>query len=384
MRVLIVSKILVVAAYRRKLDEIAAQPEVGHLVAVAPPAWREPGGRTLTFEPGPRPTTYELRLEPIRFNGSFRLFYWPGLGHILREVRPDIVHLDEEPYNLATALGTLQARRGGACSLFFTWQNLLRRYPPPFSLFERYVFDHSAWAIAGNAEAVDVLRAKCYRGPVSIIPQFGVDPDVFRPAERPTATAASPGVPTIGFVARLIDAKGVLVLLDALARLDGAWRLHVIGSGPLLKTARQRAWMLGIAGRIVWEPGVPSTRMADRMRSFAVVVQPSLTRRNWKEQFGRALMEAMACGVPVIGSDSGEIPNLIGEAGLLVPEGDVVALRAALRRVLSEPRLGAELGRRGRARVLERFTHRRIAEQTVEVYRAALATAPCRTEPTIV
>ena len=150
MKVLIVSKILVVSAYRRKLDEIAARPEVGRLVAVTPPAWREPGVRTLPLEPTDRPQHYELRIEPIRFNGSYHLFYWPGLGRILRDVRPDIVHLDEEPYNLATAHGTWLAARHGARSLFFTWQNLLRRYPPPFRWMERGVFDTSAYAIAGT------------------------------------------------------------------------------------------------------------------------------------------------------------------------------------------------------------------------------------------
>src|SRR5262245_35273812 len=101
MRVLIASKILVVAAYRRKLDEIAAQPGVDSLVALTGPAWREPGGRLLSFESAP-PGQYELRVEPIRFNGNFHLFYWQHLGRVLEEVRPDVVHLDEEPYNLAT------------------------------------------------------------------------------------------------------------------------------------------------------------------------------------------------------------------------------------------------------------------------------------------
>src|SRR5438067_766951 len=179
MRVLIASKILVVAAYRRKLDEIAARPEVERLVVVTPPAWREPGGRPLVLEPPSGRLTYELRVEPIRFNGSYHLFYWPGLGKVLRDVRPDLIHLDEEPYNLATAHGTWLAGRSGARSLFFTWQNQLRRYPPPFSWLERSVFARSAFAIAGSGEALQVLRTKGYAGPAGVIPQFGVDPTLF-------------------------------------------------------------------------------------------------------------------------------------------------------------------------------------------------------------
>jgi glycosyltransferase involved in cell wall biosynthesis len=364
LRVLIASKILVVAAYRRKLDEIAALPEIERLIVVTPPAWREPGGRLLTLEPAPA-SNYELRVEPIRFNGSFHLFHWPNLGRVMRATRPDLVHLDEEPYNLATAMGVRAAQKIGARIVFFTWQNLLRRYPPPFNLFEQLAFRASSYAIAGNSEAVDVLRAKGYRGPTSIIPQFGVDPELFSPGPAPD------GPLTIGFIARLVEEKGILVLLDALRGLRGDWRLHVVGSGPLKRRAEQRAAALGLAERISWEPGVASTQIPLRLRQFSMLVQPSLTRRNWKEQFGRAVMEAMACGVPVVGSDSGEIPHVVGNAGLVVREADPLALRAALARLLDDPALRAELGRRGRARVLDCFTNQRIAEKTVRVYRAA-------------
>src|SRR5438067_10954651 len=93
MRVLIASKILVVAAYRRKLDEIAARPEVERLVVVTPPRWREPGGRALDLEPPTGPIPYDLRVEPIRFNGNYQLFYWSGLDRGLTEVLPDLVPL---------------------------------------------------------------------------------------------------------------------------------------------------------------------------------------------------------------------------------------------------------------------------------------------------
>ncbi len=79
---------------------------------------------------------------------------------------------------------------------------------------------------------------------------------------------------------------------------------------------------------------------------------PSLTQPHWKEQFGRVLIEAMACGVPVVGSDSGEIPQVVGDAGLIVPEGDVAALRAALLHLAEDSSLCERLAHAGRARVL--------------------------------
>ncbi len=366
MKVVIISKILVVAAYRQKLEAIAAHPEIERLVAVTGPEWREPGGRRVRFEPSDPPSNYELRVEPIWLNGSYHLFAWPHLGRVLREIRPDLVHIDEEPYNLAAAHGTWHARRVGARSLFFAWQNLLRRYPPPFNWFERSVYAHSAFAIAGSREALQVLHAKGYNGPGAVIPQFGVDPSLFSPVASPPT-----GTPVIGFIARLVEEKGIFVLLEALQRMSGDWRLHVIGAGPAERLARGRAVELGIHDRVLWEHGIPSTEVPSRLRTFSVLVQPSLTRRHWKEQFGRTVMEAMACGVPVIGSDSAEIPNVLGDAGVVVPEGKADALQRAIERVLGNAELRCELARRGRARVLECYTHARIAEQTVAAYRAA-------------
>jgi glycosyltransferase involved in cell wall biosynthesis len=109
------------------------------------------------------------------------------------------------------------------------------------------------------------------------------------------------------------------------------------------------------------------------MRQLDVLVLPSISRPNWKEQFGRVLVEAMACGVPVVGSTCGEIPNVVGDAGLLFPEGDVAGLRDCLARLQADAELGARLAEAGRARVAERFTQQRIAAETVAVYRQTMA-----------
>jgi glycosyltransferase involved in cell wall biosynthesis len=360
LRVLMVSKILGVGAYQRKLELLAEEPDV-ELTCVVPPAW---AGQP--FEPA-HLAGYRMLVAPIRFDGSFHLFHFPTLGRIVRAVRPDVVHVDEEPYNLATFLATRQALAAGARPLFFTWQNLPRRYPPPFAWTERYVYARSRYAIAGNAEAADVLRAKGYRGPTAVIPQFGVDPDLFSPRVEPRA----PGRPfTVGYVGRFVEEKGLGILLEAAAGLRGDWRLRLTGGGPLRDELLAEAARRGVADRVETRPGVPSLEVPAALRDLDVLVLPSLTRPNWKEQFGRVLVEAMACGVPVVGSDSGEIPHVIGDAGLVVPEGDAAALRDALAALMSDPARRRDLAERGRARVLERFTHAHVARRTAEVYRA--------------
>jgi glycosyltransferase involved in cell wall biosynthesis len=358
MRVLMVSKALVVGAYRRKLELLASRPDVD-LSCVVPPAWGTQALERLHVR------GYRLIVQPIRFNGNFHLFYFPTLGRLLRSLRPDLVHVDEEPYNLATFLAVRQALSVGSRPIFFTWQNLHRRYPPPFRWFERYVFHRARHAIAGTSEAARVLRRKGYAGPLAVIPQFGVDPEIFTPPATRTPNASF----TIGYAGRFVEEKGLFVLLDAVAGLAGDWRLRLLGDGPLRAALVTRARALGLADRVAVETSVPSIDMPAGLAGLDALVLPSLTRPNWKEQFGRVLIEAMACGVPVVGSTSGEIPHVVGDAGLLIPEAHHVALRAALRRLATEPPLRVDLGRRGRARVLERFTHQRIADQTLAVYR---------------
>jgi glycosyltransferase involved in cell wall biosynthesis len=368
MRVLMLSKACVVGAYQTKLEELARLPGI-QLAVVVPPCWRDRAG-TLCLE-RQHVQGYELLVERLAFNGNYHLHFYPGLGKVIKRVRPELVHIDEEPYNLATAHALWLARRAGARSLFFSWQNILRRYPLPFCLLERYVLRHADCGIAGNQESVRVWRAKGFRRPLAVVPQFGVDQEVFSPSRD---LPQSRDELTIGYVGRLVAEKGVDLLLDALSGVEGVWRVLIVGGGPALSSLQSQAARLGIASRVTFRGAVPSVQMPGVYRTMNVLVLPSRTRPNWKEQFGRALVEAMACGVPVVGSDSGEIPHVIGDAGLIFPEGQAAALRRQLERLQDEA-LRADLGRRGRARVLTHYTQAQIAAQTAAVYEAATARA---------
>jgi len=222
-----------------------------------------------------------------------------------------------------------------------------------------------------------VLQDKGYAGPVDIIPQFGVDPERFSPRNDAALPESRPF--TIGFAGRLVPEKGLFVLLDAVRRLQGNWRLRVLGRGPLQNALWQRIADEGLQSRVTLEGAHPSAKMPEFYRGLDVLVLPSLTLANWKEQFGRVLIEAMACGVPVVGSDSGEIPHVIGDAGLVFPEGNSAALAAHLARLCESPEERAALAQRGRQRTVEHFTHQQVARQTAKAYRRFLQSWQQRT-----
>ena len=369
MRVLMVSKALVNGVYQKKVEELARLPEV-ELCVVVPPFWHEErvGDQPLQpmFLEG-----YELAVEPMRFNGRHHIHYYPGLRRRMRAFRPDIVHIDEEPYNFVSAHAAWLARRARARVLFFAWQNLYRHYPPPFRLFELYNYRAAAASIVGNRDAGLVLRRKRYRGPIAVIPQFGVDPGIYSP---PESRRSSLDGPVIGYIGRIVEEKGVDLLVDALGMIQPRPTLRIIGGGDRRVELEMRAERLGIRDRVRFEGAVPPERVPALLRQLDVLVLPSRTRANWKEQFGRILVEAMACEVAVVGSDSGEIPNVIGDPELIFAEDDAPALAAILKRLVRDDEFRRGKQRAGRQRVLEQFTQAQVARQTWLLYRQILET----------
>jgi glycosyltransferase involved in cell wall biosynthesis len=365
MRVLMISKALVVGAYQRKAEELAKLPGV-ELLVVVPPSWileGKPQRLERSYTSG-----YQLTVEPIAFNGHFHVHFYPLLRRRFAQFRPELVHIDEEAYNLATFQALRLAQRFGARSVFFTWQNLDRRYPWPFSAMEHSVLRNADLCLAGNEEAAGIQRRRGFAKDIRVIPQFGVDPELFAPAP---SDAPREGF-TVGFSGRLVEQKGLWVLCDAFEQLPADCRLLLVGSGPLEPELRARATSGRWAERLTIT-ATPSTAMPELYRQMHCLVLPSLTTPSWKEQFGRAAVEAMASGVPVVGSDSGEIPHVVGDAGLIVPEGDAAALATALRRLHDAPNERQALAARGRQRVEERFTQEQIALQTYEAYKGIIA-----------
>jgi Glycosyltransferase len=99
----------------------------------------------------------------------------------------------------------------------------------------------------------------------------------------------------------------------------------------------------------------------------------TLTAAGWKEQFGHVLIEAMACKVPVIGSDSGEIPHVIADTGLIFPEGNDQALQNSLKQLITQPELAKQLGEKGYQRAMTHYTNKALAQELLIFYQLLIS-----------
>jgi glycosyltransferase involved in cell wall biosynthesis len=298
------------------------------------------------------------------------------LWQALRRASPHLVQVDEEPASVALLQVLLLKRMLGYKVMFFTWENLTIRYPWPFEWIRWLNLKLADGAMAGTQGAATVLRQAGYAKPLAIIPQLGVDPAHSAP-QRAEDLRNTLGLKhfTVGYVGRLVPEKGLMVLLQALQQLDGDWQCLIVGRGPLRPELEQRAQELGMAERIVWLDTVPHQDVPRYVNALDVLVLPSQSTPRWKEQLGHVLLEAMACGVPVIGSDCGAIPDVVGQAGLVFPEGQADVLAEHLRHLRENEALRRNLSLLGRERVLADFTHQRIAERTVAFWREI---CPCK------
>jgi glycosyltransferase involved in cell wall biosynthesis len=362
MKMLMVSKSSVVAAHHGKMEELA---KLGvDLTLIVPSHW---GNQQLEVR---QAESYKIRVLPCWFVSNLHLHFYPTA---IWPIDADIVYLEEEPWSLVTHQFVRLCVLARKPVIFTTWQTINKRYPPPFNMFERYAFQHAQAATAGNQEAMELLRVRGFSKPISIIP-YGVYPEVF--FKRDVASVRQKlGVMNtfvIGYVGRVLAIKGIADLIRAFALLPSSCSLLIVGDGDFRSDSEKLAQSCGVSSRIRWLPQVASLDVPDIMNAMDVLVLPSRTMSNWKEQFGRVLIEAMACETPTIGSSSGEIPNVIGDAGLIFPEGDISALTKQLKCLFDDPELRAELGRKGRARVLRDFTQQKMAQDLVSLCRIAL------------
>ncbi|MBW4613777.1 MAG: hormogonium polysaccharide biosynthesis glycosyltransferase HpsO [Desmonostoc vinosum HA7617-LM4] len=384
MKVLVASHTYIVDLNCEKLRALSKLEPGIEVTVVVPKRWKPGGVQNRIIE-----TEYRdegaFKIVPIaNFSQNHQglLTFGTDLISLLREFRPQIIQVEQGSRGLAyTQMIALNQLLGlKAKNVFFTWWNLPYKLKLPVALLEKYNLNHSHGIISGNQDGAEILRQRGYQGPIKVMPQLGIDEKLFTPQKQPEL-AAKLGIKqddfVVGFVGRFVQEKGLLTLLQALVSLkDQPWKLLLLGRGELQAELIKFAIENSFQERVILVESVSHHEVANYINLMSTLVLPSettykfktLTSVGWKEQFGHVIIEAMACKVPVIGSDSGEIPHVIGDAGLVFPEGDRQALANCLTQLIEKPDFAQSLGEMGYQKAMIKYTNKALAKQQLEFY----------------
>lgn len=395
-RILVLSEASVNLPHRRPYEALGRRPgwEV-HIACVE----RIPlaDGRTKECAPAPTDASYKLHTVPWRIAGSQRFSWFGRIGRLWREIRPDVVFVEHDPGSVLVLQASLLGRLHGTQVVPFTPENIERnRWRDAIhGLAKRDLRAFARDAVIGALNdagrfASDGLAVMSHEGqaiferawgrdkPMAIVP-LGTDMDLFRPMDT-SALRAELGLRdkfVVGYFGRLVPEKGVDLIIDAVASLPPDVHLLLdmfknFAPGSYAAELTARIDSHGMRERVAIID-VAHDEVPRYMNCCDVVALPSRTVERWKEQFGRVLPEAMACEVAVVGSSSGNIPDVIGDAGLVVPEGSADALADAFRKLQRDPALRRALGRKGRARVQELFSVQHQVDMLEDVFSRVLA-----------
>jgi glycosyltransferase involved in cell wall biosynthesis len=345
---------------------------------VLPPVWEEGGSLVRSPRESRDPLLHVVDVHGPRKPNLFS-YDVTQLRRVIRAVRPEVVDLHEEPYSAAAAgvLIALQLEGLRVPFCVYSAQNLVdRRYPPPFSWIEQAVLSRAGAAFPCSRQAGERLRRRGFARRVHVIP-LGVEVMSHSALEaRLNQELTAQQRPLrVGFIGRLEPNKGGLIAVRAfstVAQHNPALKLEVIGAGSEAAALHAEARRTGVGARVSFRGALTQDETLRRLGDMQIVLVPSLTTPTWKEQYGRVAAQAMSEGVGVIASDSGSLPEVLGDAGLLVTEGDSDVMAATLKQLVEDPARLAELRRRGRDRAAGYLSWDAVAAQVDAMYRELL------------
>ena len=363
MRAVIVSHLYADPANRAKLRSLAG---LGVSLAVAvPDRWAANDGRS-------HGTTWGddtgVQVVPVSVHGRMAepaRLHWNAktLRRLLTDFRPDLLHIEEEPWTQPASVSLRLARRLGIRAVLSTAESLPRGY----SLGQRFRRERSlrlAHGIIGaNRLALALATRRRPNVPHLTLPQIGVTPPPASPR------VSNPGL-AIGFVGRLVPERGLDLLFRACVGFAGKWTLTVIGTGPSQEELEALAERLGISARVSWLGPLPREAVDQVWPRLDCVVFPARTTPRWVATAARGALHAMANGVTVVASDSGALPEIVGDTGRIVPEEDVPALATALQELYTNRAECERLGAAGRRRIMDEFSDSAVANKTLAFWRS--------------
>ncbi len=306
-------------------------------------------------------------IPPRHHNVAQYGFDYAVLKNVLKEINPQYIYIREEfsqgialqflwHYRFkrrARVVAHIDYNHGGRASLFFIAAAFPEQDPAQATV---------PWPRLDGVTAATALSMACARRiglparvpvTVSYIPVLGPEDAVGGGLTLPWQTD---NTFVVGFAGLISRQKGWRILLEAADKLPERFKVVIVGDGD--ERPQLEAWLQRpeLAQRVYFAGYLPREELLAAYAQFDVLVLPAITTTHLVEQSPNVIAEAMACGTPVIGSSSGGIPEMVGEAGLIVPEGDPPALAAALARLAADDNLRRSLREKGLARYRQHFS----------------------------
>jgi glycosyltransferase involved in cell wall biosynthesis len=361
----------VVALNRSLMRELNKSDRVQ--VTVGAPKFFAGDLRPIVLEEEPAGSELKVVGLDCTLTSSIHLFWYKSqeLKRLLKLKKWNYGYIWEEPYILSGFQLAQAMKEANVPYSLFTNQNIFKKYPWPFSYFEKQTLQacDSLWGC--GPQVLETFHKKNYKGRSQVVPYF-VNTDRFRPftpAEKKHKRQewGLQDVKTIGFMGRLNKEKGLEHFFHAVESLprEQPWQVLILGDGPMKvdvqnwiekNNLKERAFL-----KLVKHEEVPGI-----LPVMDVLMCPSQTTKFWREQFGRMIIEAFACGVTVIASDSGEIPFVVNDAGLIVPEANQAAWAQTLKNALFDDDLLHKMRERGFQRA-KTFSIKTVAEQIEKI-----------------
>jgi glycosyltransferase involved in cell wall biosynthesis len=366
-RVLFVGHTYTLAFNQAKLAAVAKTGRV-ELGLIAPRRWpAQEWNRLIEFES----SFQELHAYPssvfLEGRSGGHVYSPVFLLDVLEDFKPDLIQVEQEFYSLSALEMALVAHWKRIPLVIFSWENVDRRLFYLRALTKKYVLGHAAHVIAGSRGAAKLARAWGFAGPIAVLPQLGVDREVFAPRKgRHVASRLK-----VGYIGRLSRGKGVDLLLRAVREATEAGHevsILICGAGPEEARLRDLARELRLERVIDWRGAVTHDKVPEVMGEVSLLVLPSRSLSHWREQFGHVLIEAMSMGIPVVGSTCGAIPEVLGRENLVFPEGDFHALADLIVRADEDASWLAEISKYGMMRARQEFTNEAIARKLIGVW----------------
>ncbi len=363
MKILYIWHAAVVEEYRRRFHEFSKFEDV-ELKVLVPPQWTE-GGKIVKYQKSKIDKDYEIIIGKIRQQDNIKLYlFLNNYFKLLKSFKPDVIHLVEEPFSYL-ALQTLIFKKlvsRKSKVIFHSAHNVSERMAYNFNFIRRLSYLFFDGAVVRNRETHNIIKKQGFTKPVKLSGN-GISLENFKKvnSKKLKKHLGLTAKNIIGYFGRIEQPKGIQFLIEACSRLKEDYQILMIGSGQYKKEIEQLIMKFNLNEKIIWLDFIPHEIIAEYYNCVDVVVVPSMTTSFWKESFGRVIIEAMACEVPVIGSSSGAIPDVIDDYGIIFDEQNVDDLFDKLQNLLNDKKLRLQIGKKGVERAKD-FSWENIAK----------------------